>query len=519
MQTPNPRRKRLRGLLAIAAACAVGLVGFASPASAVDPVIDPAKKGSITLTKYSTPSDEVSSIPGNGLENPTKPSTNSTLLDGATFEIYELSHTSLSLKTSAGWRALETLISTVGPNPSYTELRAATQLDRVGPPMVTGAGGTPGVIEWKDLPVAAYYVVETGVPPGHQATAPFFVTVPMTDPIALNDWIYNIWVYPKNVKDTSTKVPLDKGVYVPGQALGWEVRTKIPGSATEPLGILRFVDTFSTDLTFNDASVRIGNAWDTATPLVTGDYTVTRVGQAVTVELTPTGVAKINTGAMWGQTILVRYETTVNANFKPVIENTVQIITNKPGSTDTTTVTPPAGETKFGKVTVNKTDGAGAPLAGAIFDVYYSTTETPDFDIRDNPVTGVAKTGQTCTMTGVTSCDLVLRFSDFAENQTVAPGDSRYAAYWLLETKAPSNQYSLLGDFVRLRVDSTTADPVTHLVPPVTVKNVRNGGGLKLPFAGGAGTVVYIALGASVLAGATALTVVRSRRNRLNAVK
>ncbi len=42
-------------------------------------------------------------------------------------------------------------------------------------------------------------------------TAPFFVTLPMTNPDATNRWMYDVNVYPKNQADTISLAVVDQG--------------------------------------------------------------------------------------------------------------------------------------------------------------------------------------------------------------------------------------------------------------------------------------------------------------------
>ena len=102
------------------------LLGFAASASAAPDShnIDPTQKGSITLTKYSTPESERTTTEGDGKQQAAPPSTNSTLLDGATFQIFKVGQPGLDLTTNSGWTTLETLISGTGPHPAQSDLAA-----------------------------------------------------------------------------------------------------------------------------------------------------------------------------------------------------------------------------------------------------------------------------------------------------------------------------------------------------------------------------------------------------------
>ena len=56
-----------------------------------------------------------------------------------------------------------------------------------------------GIASFTELPLGLYVVVETGTPDKVTSPVkPFLVSVPMTKASSLNEWLYNIHVYPKN---------------------------------------------------------------------------------------------------------------------------------------------------------------------------------------------------------------------------------------------------------------------------------------------------------------------------------
>ncbi|TQM65402.1 SpaH/EbpB family LPXTG-anchored major pilin [Klugiella xanthotipulae] len=535
----NPTGRRWCSAAAMLAACAVAVVGLAGTASAasLDPYnIDPTRKSSITLTKYGTPAAEVPAVPaqGSGIENGVAPTTNSVLLDGAVFEIYKVNHSNLNLTKNEGWQYLETLIAATTAHPAKTAVEAqpGVTLNRIGSPVTTGRDGT-GVITWTGLDLGLYYVVETNVPAGYKASEPFFVTAPMTDPVELDNWMYDVFVYPKNIKDDSVKVPLDTETPKPGDKMAWELRTTIPGDITHPVTIMRFTDTLAPELAPDVAApgavtMQIGTTWQS--PVTSNislvpetDFSVTVDGPSNTVSatLTAAGLAKINgTPNHYGKTILVHFNTVLEDDYVGVITNDAKIIVNKPGSsTETEEVTTPPGQAKFGEVTVNKTDSQNVPLTGAIFKVYYSHSATPDFTETGNPVTGVADTGAVCDMAGSgdpTSCTMDLRYSDFAEDTQLTAGDPRWNHYWLVEVTAPRD-FELLTEAIPFEITKDTVVSGTHANTDMTVKNVKRGGGLELPFTGGTGTVLFLLGGVALLGGATVMIIHRVRRRNVAA--
>lgn len=511
MDTNNTKRFG-RAAAAVIAAGMLSVLTIAMPAAAaIDPyTIDPGRTGSITLTKYSTPANEVSAIQGTGKQDPAAPTPNSVPLAGASFQVYKVNKTGLDLTTSAGWSALESLISTTGPNPSQAALTGVGGVSLAAQgEKTTDASGT---LKWSNLPLGLYYVTETAVPAGHKASAPFFVTLPMTDPVNRDAWMYDVFVYPKNAQDSTTKIPLDTDVKVPGDPLAWEISTVIPSSTVT---IMRFEDVLDPALDYKSVEAQIGTPWGaaSATTLTAGDFTSTynAATRQVTVALTAAGLAKVN--ANQGKTLLVHINTVVNSNYAGIVNNAATVITNKPGSnTDTEQVVTPGSQSKYGKITVNKTDTAGTPLSGAQFKVYYSHVASPNFGDKTQPTSGIADTGVVCDMTaaGVTSCTDEVRFSDFAENTQLAAGDARWNYYWLVETKSPTG-YELLTTPIAFQVTKDNTDAAFTL-PTITVENVKRGGGLVLPFTGGAGSIAFVSVGLALLAGGVVLMVVRARR-------
>lgn len=507
----NHRQRFGRAAAALVAAGMLSMLSVAMPAAAVDPYnIDPTKTGDIFLTKYSTPENEVTTQQGTGKENPTPPTAGSVALDGAKFQLYKVDKTGMDLTTGAGWSELQNLITTVGPNPSQAALAGVSGVSVApqGPEKTTLSGGK---IEWRSLPLGLYYVTETFTPAGHKASAPFFVTLPMTDPVNLNAWMYQVYVYPKNAQDSTVKIPMDTDVHVPGDTLAWEIRTKIPATTVNKM---IFEDVLDPALNWSSAEVKYGDSWASGTALAASDFTATydAATRKVTVTLTPTGLAKINLAP--GKTVFVHINTVVNDKYVGLVDNQATVITNKPGSTtETEQVTTPTTESKYGKLTVNKIDSkTKQPLSGAKFAVYYSHVAGPNLPTGTDPKTSMVPTNAVCDMTaaGVTSCTDELRYSDFAEGTQLSTGDSRWNYYWLVETKAP-NGFELLTSPIGFQITKDNTNSAFEL-PAITVENVQRGGGLVLPFTGGAGSVIFIAGGIALLAGGITLMLIRTRR-------
>lgn len=498
--------RKLRTALLGAGAAAVATAALAMPAVAADAnLVNPDAEGSITLTKRGTASESNEQQDGKpiagGITDP---------LEGATFELYKVDTPEFDLATNAGWQALQAFIDGVGPHPSKTVLDAAATLNIIGSAQTTPADGT---INWTDLELGLYYVIETGTPAGYKPSAPFFVTIPMTDPDSRDAWMYDVHVYPKNLKDETVKIPQDTDTPKAGDELVWKLTTVVPGSDENNVKVLRITDQLdpNLDYTKGDTTVTVDGV-----VLTEGDeYTESwdDASRLLTITFTTEGINKLNEEELWGKTITVDIKTTVTANFNGDVENEATVITNRPGTDNEVEVTTPKTESKYGKAIIKKyamENGAEKMLPGAEFQLYYSHTKTPDLSVKNNANTGIAPViGKTCTTDTDGTCTINgLRYSDFAEGVQLQDTDGRYNWYWLVETKAPEG-YELLAE-------PTGSFVITDATQPGgaewKVENVKRGGGIELPFTGGAGTIVFLICGVALLGGTALLVANRARK-------
>lgn len=511
------RFSKLRAALVGAGAAALVTAGLALPAAAApgDTTVDPTKDGSITLTKYESKTWTTDQQNGKETAKPT----GSEPLNGAKFQLYRLTTPNLDLSTNAGWQALQTFIGKTGPNPTQAKITTeGGALTAVDTEMTTGSGGVDGVIEWANLPLGVYYVEETFTPAGLKGSAPFFITIPMTDPDDRDEWMYDIWVYPKNLDEGTEKIPQDADKpYIVGQELTWRLSATIPGDKDNEVTVLRFTDKLDAALDYVSAKVQVETTPGTWTELTyPGDYTASASGQDVTVTLTQQGLDKIENDELWGKRIAVDIVTLVNDNYGTgAIPNEAEVITNVPGSATETKTKTPKTESKFGNIQINKVDENDDPLQGAKFDVYYSHLANPDFSVKNNAETGIAPVvGTTCDMTSTTFCELKgLRYSDFAEGKQLTNADASYIYYWLVETTAPAKYELLAEPFGFELVGQGKPAGFNSVFDPITVENVKRGGGIQLPFTGGPGTIVFLVAGVALLGGAAAIVASRARKN------
>jgi LPXTG-motif cell wall-anchored protein len=261
------------------------------------------------------------------------------------------------------------------------------------------------------------------------------------------------------------------------------------------------VDHLNTKLTYVGTAVALADG----TALTASDYDVVFDPGTNTVSVIFTETGRQLLAARTDTRVQVVITAVVNAVGE--IQNEALLYPNAasvnvvPGQPGGPVVTPPV-VTKWGAITVQKTNESGAALSGASFSVY---TSAADAKAGTNPVAidgqttfDVAGDG-TLTISG-------LRYSDWANGGAVAPGSPDFRTYYLVETVAPSG-YELLAEPIEFLVNAST----TAVGVDLQVKNVPGNGGFQLPLTGGVGTALLYAAGTLLIIGA-ALLFLRFRR-------
>lgn len=488
---------RLRVLVLAIAAIGLAMLGLARPAGAASPSLpDPTKTGSITIHKFETP-DTPTTLPHNGTAVDT---TGLTPMSGVTFSVQKV--TGIDLTTNQGWQDANTLSSSFNPANAPGSITSAgyTLSAAAGSPVTTNASGTAAL---SGLPLGLYLVTETSWPAGATPSTPFLVSVPLTDPDSENAWLYDVNVYPKNAVTNVSKTVKDEAAIKLGDAVTWSITADIPNVST--IDGYKITDQLDTKLTYVDATATVAGA-----TLTKGtDYTVSldAATNTVTVDFTASGRAVL--AAHNTAQVVVKVDTKVNAVGE--IANTALLYPNQssfnvtPGQPGGPVVTPPV-LTKWGSVTVQKTDQNGAALAGAVFSVYATQA---DAEAGNNPI---ALGGQTTFAVAADGKLTIsgLRYSDFANGVTVTSGQAGWQDYWLAEVKAP-NGYELLADPIKFDVTAAT----TAVGVDLTVKNMPANAGFQLPFTGGPGGLFIYLGGALLLVGALVIGMSRKRATAL----
>ncbi|VTR76305.1 SpaH/EbpB family LPXTG-anchored major pilin [Cellulomonas hominis] len=474
------------GRAVLAAGTGIAMLALAAGPATAAPVIDPAQRGSITIHKYEQP-DDPTQLPHDGTLLTPQQLGGLEPMDGVQFTVQQVDPAQYDLTTNAGWSALEGL----------TPAAARGDLGGHSTTVTTAGGGTATA---GNLPLGVYLVTETVYPAGVTPSAPFLVTVPLTDPTNLDTWLYDVHVYPKNSVTTSTKTVDDSEGTTIGDTVEFTITGDIPDLAV--IDGYQVVDQLAAALRYESATVTLAGG----PALDAGDYTVTHDAGTVTVRFTPAGLLTLAANpdaqvqVVLTTTVLTAGEILNEAAVYPNLPS----FTITPGEPGGPIVTPEV-VTKWGNLTLQKVDGEDDTvlLPDAEFRVYL-TEQAARAQTGALSIDGVSS--WTTDGDGLLTIS-GLRYSGWADGVAVAPGQPGYQSYWVAEVKAPDG-YELLAAPIEFTVDDV--DTAIDL----TVENVAGNGGFTLPLTGAAGTALFGFAGALLVVGATLLAL-RSRRQRV----
>ena len=478
---------------------AVALFGGSTASAQSQPV--PANTP-VTITKLSQPGDLDGAATGEALG--TLPD-GAQAINGVVFDYYKVNN--IDMGTNAGQKAAAALT----PSTADTPAEPTGYFDAT-----SGLGQTT-----KTLDRGLYVVVERAstVPAGVTASAPFMLTVPMTDPTNLNDWLDHIYVYPKNSLITVTKAVDNATDYVVGDTVTWTANAGLPrvenpaydGTNDEFIA----PDAFRIDETFLTSQLELANGYTAgangdiivtagSTTLEEGidynvvrDTTTTPGSTTYQIVLTPGGLGKL----------------AVEVNNDPDAEVTVTIDTKvlTPGQiTSKTDVYPNANavtqkrpatasaEIRYGNYNFQKRSSDNtASLAGAEFRVF-ATLE--DAQKNQNPLApvGGGHTNGIWTSNADGEISITgLRYSNWSNGVSVS-GDGS-VTYYLVETKA-LDDHQLLAAPVQFVVTAETGVTSPDWAADKEITNQANTGAFVLPLTGGSGTAMLTIAGIAILA-------------------
>ncbi len=513
---------------------------------------DPNATGTLHITKYA--GAPVGTTTDNGLPTTV---TGRTPLAGVTYEIYKVP--GVDLTTNDGWKLAADY---------YNNVAGAWTAIGTAPATASCTTDGSGVCDFAGLDLGLYYVKEVSAPAGYTMAAPFLVTLPMTNPAGPDgvlgnaddntSWMYNVYVYPKNQKDTITKTVEDKGTVTTDPTtttasdhqIDYTLQTTVT-DGTAPLGMYVIYDDLDPSLTFTGVSLKINTttlvrctavnvpadcdytvytASAYNVPATAWDGTAVTGGPLVTIVLTDHGQGVLEANRTFD--LFTTLNTKVNLEDEDgIVPNKGSFIPNQQwwnqngtGTTNpenpvtnppTTPTTPgiPSNEvkTKYGDLIITKLDPK-APVAtpvdmtGAEFAVYHDPTPGDNVcsatDVVGTPIkTGAITTGNTLTIKG-------LQTSDFYNNAS----QTDLIKYCLVETKAPEG-YNLNAEAIQFTI-LVPATATQLAFTPVDVFNELKNLGNNLPLTGGAGVAAFSTLGLLLVGGGLTYYVVTSRRRR-----
>lgn len=400
-----------------------------------------------------------------------------------------------------------------------------------------------------NLELGLYLVVETKVPENVvDTTNPFFVSVPMTT-VDGNNWNYDITVYPKN--DTGNPT-LEKSVreaiastgkteefaqFATGSAgdtMEYEILSTLPTITSNATKLTKydFVDTISEGLTYDkEFTVSYEVYTDAAltnkvATLENADFSVSYGGNVMTITLTSSGLAKINTYSE--HTIKIVYAAIINSDNSFVYGeqgnlNEVTLTWERTSQDFNDTLKADAIVYSFGidliKEFSDKTaeDAEKEKLFEKVKFVLYSETEKAYIkaELKDGIyyVTGfvseaeatalVPQAGGKVVVMGLEDDNYSVTELETADGYSLLKDKVNVAISFSKEQKASA---TVDGNAVTMSADDSSANAKAQF----TIVNTKN---FDLPATGDSGFIYIVAMGAVVMAGAVIAVIKLSKKS------
>lgn len=508
--------KTLLKLVVTAATISCAVLGLAPAYAATTSLPDPSRDGSASLTvhKFAASDGQGEAATGAPLQPEDEPDNP---LSGAEFTVYRVDVKDGGTQTNQGWQNIAQIRDQAGNNPTMAQLRAVPGVEAVTQVAVQTTDKS-GTAHFGDLTFSLYYVAETKSPEGYFPVAPFLVTVPLTDTKALDSWIYDVNVYPKD-RPGPTKEVLDGDAGAPGESFIWRISSPVPAGKLSGIEVrddltpeLEYVDVKEVSLLdYSQATPSLIKVFQEGTDYRVDTAPTPEGGTKVSVVFLPEGLQYLDgVNSVW-QRIAVDLDTIcLKAG---VWHNTAEVCDTwnyarslqEEACLETNTV-----NTKWGQLNILKVDSKdkNLGLAGAEFELYYS---------HSNDFSTATPTGQTVT----TAADghgsiFPVRYSDWALGQKIDPQNPDYWYYWLVETKAPDG-YVLPKGAIPLTLVADGANSQGQFDVEITnvAKEVPGKPGTAKPGGSGAlATTGATVVGLSVLAAVALLVGAGMRRRR-----
>ncbi|MEJ5998941.1 SpaH/EbpB family LPXTG-anchored major pilin [Corynebacterium sp. H130] len=439
--------------------------------------IDPAHTVSLTINKYL-------GEPGN----------TSTPIPDSPEVKFRIEKVSVDLTTQDGWTALAGMTAANAPIDSAFN---AVELS------VSGGKAVISTTTNSQFTVGVYRVTELTTA-GYTTAAPFLVTLPYSGTDGA--WTYDQVVNPKNQNVQPNKQANDNQAQL-GGTMSYTINAPVPAGAMDRFNI---VDELVANLALKTGTVKV-SAVGTAAPALTAgtDYKVSETGNTVRVDFTRTGLDKLEAARKDDPTlqVSVAFDATVQsipASGTIVNTATVELPNNGTVTTDVPVDgTNPSGPTSttYGDLTITKTGGTSAEMAGAQFQVYLCQPDPNNagkYQLLGSPLTLATAADGTATNATLTVADNAgtatanaygLPASSFSGGATGNVTNT----YCALETKAPTG-------FARDPEPRVLSYDSANRKFTVTVNNVKDSIIGQLPATGAWGIVLIFIIGGALLA-------------------
>lgn len=432
-----------------------------------------------------------------------------------------------------------------------------------------------GHSEASGLELGLYLVVETRVPENVTTTCdPFLVSLPMTA-IDGSQWNYGVTVYPKNrtgmptlektVREAKADAGKNQGLtnditdgYAPnatasaGDSVDYQILSTLPTitSAASRLSKYTFVDTLSNGICYKKDDVRIEiykdpackellSTWDEAS----GKFTTAYAGQSMTITMTDSGLAEINTaeGVYGPESLKQGYsDCTMRITYSCTLNADASLICGDSGNPNSVTLTWSRSNTEYSdslkddahvysyglELTKKFSDGAGKP-ENVRFLLH---NDTDNYYVKAREIDGIyyvtgrtAEKAQAMPFVPNAAGKIIIRgLEDDEYTVTETATDKGYnllrgGIQWTITTAAgeacPSCRRPMLtasatvnGKAVEMKADNSSA----HGAVPFTVVNTK---GFELPKTGSYGTWMFT-VGGVLAMGAAAFMLYKLGRRK-----